>query len=111
MMKKLVRRSRADADVLAALDYYIAQATEHVVLGFIDDLELAYQHIREFPGSGSLRYAYELDLPELRAWKFHKYPYVVFYIEQAECIEVWRVLHEKQDLPASLNWDAVDKGL
>jgi toxin ParE1/3/4 len=91
MMKKLVRRSRADADVLAALDYYITNAPEYV-FGFIDDLELAYQHIQQFPASGSPRYAHELDLPELRAWKCHKFPYVVFYAENAKCIEVWRVL-------------------
>lgn len=107
-MKRLVRRSRADADVLSALDYYVTDAPEYA-LSFIDDLELAFQHIHKFPASGSPRYARELDLPELRAWKCRKFPYVVFYAEHAERIEVWRVLHERQDIPASLAWGVADE--
>lgn len=103
-MKKLVRRSCADADVLAALDYYIEHAPEYAV-AFIDDLESAYQHIQNYPASGSIRYAVELEIPELRAWKCHTYPYVIFYSETADSIDVWRVLHETRDIPASLGWE------
>jgi toxin ParE1/3/4 len=102
LTKKLVRRAIADADVLTALDYYFTNAPEYA-LDFIDDLERAYQHIEQYPASGSPRYVIELELAELRAWKCHKYPYVIFYAERAEQIEVWRVLHEKQDLPESLS--------
>lgn len=100
-MKKLVRRSIADADVLSALEYYIENAPEYA-LSFIDDLEHAYQHIQSFPESGSTRYAYELDLPELRVWRCDKFPYLIFYINHLEQIEVWRVLHSKKDIPPSL---------
>ena len=103
MIKKLVRRALADADVLAALDYYFSNAPEYL-LDFVDDLESAYQHIAQYPASGSPRYAIELNLNELRAWKCHKFPYVIFYAESSEQIEVWRVLHERQDFPESLTW-------
>lgn len=104
MTKRLVRRAVADADVLAALDYYFTNAPEYVS-DFINDLERAYQHIQRFPATGSPRYAIELELQALRAWKCRKYPYVIFYAEMAEEIEVWRVLHERQDLPESLTWE------
>lgn len=103
-MKKLVRRAMADTDVLSALDYYIGQAPEYA-LPFIDDLERAYQHIRDFPESGSTRYAIELDLAELRVWRCHAYPYLIFYVNHPHHIEVWRVLHSQKDIPTSLQTD------
>lgn len=102
-MKRLVRRARADADVVAALDYYIAHASECAV-PFIDDLESAYQHIRKYPASGSPRYAIELNIANIRAWKCRQYPYVIFYAESADCIDIWRVLHETRDIPTSFTW-------
>lgn len=100
-MKKLVRRARADADVMDALDYYLTNAPEYVS-GFIDALEQAYLHIQKHPASGSPRYAHELNMPELRVWSCHKYPYLVFYAESKIQIEVWRVLHSNRDIPASM---------
>ena len=102
-MKRLFRRALADADVLSALEYYAEYAPEYVY-AFIDDLEAAYQHIQRYPGSGSPRYAVELDMPGLRAWKCLQYPYVIFYMEADDSIEVWRVLHETRDIPPSLGW-------
>jgi toxin ParE1/3/4 len=101
-MKPLVRREQADADVLAALNYYIVNAAEYA-LSFIDDLEQAYSHIKQYPASGSTRYAHELNIPELRVWACNKFPYLVFYVEYTNQIEVWRVLHGSRDIPASLH--------
>lgn len=105
-MKKLVRRSVADADVLAALDYYVKNAPEYA-LAFIDDLERAYHHIQRFPESGSTRYAFELDLPNLRMWQCDKYPYLIFYVDLPQQIEIWRVLHRKKDIPPTFQTDKV----
>ena len=38
-----------------------------------------------------------------RFWPLGRYPYLVFYIERDEQIDVWRVLHEKRDIPAWMN--------
>lgn len=100
-MKRLLRRALADADVINATGYYLNNAPEYVH-GFIDALQQAYQHIQLYPESGSLRYAQILDLPGLRVWKCQTYPYLIFYIEHQVHIEVWRVLHEKSDIPATL---------
>lgn len=107
-MKKLVRRALADADVSAALDYYITNAPEYA-LDFIDALEQAYQHIQQYPATGSPRYAHELNLPELRVWACNQFPYLVFYAEHRNQIEVWRVLHSSRDIPASLHLDVIAK--
>ena len=103
-MKKLVRRSLADSDILSALDYYLENAPEYA-LAFIDDLEHAYQHIQHYPESGSTRYAFELDLPNLRVWRCTQFPYLIFYVDLPQQIEVWRVLHSKKDIPQTLQTD------
>jgi toxin ParE1/3/4 len=96
--KPLVRRAQADADVLDAIDYYLTVSAA-AATGFIDSLEAAYLHIRRHPGTGSPRYAHALNIPGLRFWPCGRYPYLVFYLEQTECIEVWRVLHGERDIP------------
>ena len=100
-VKPLHRRARADADVQGAIDHYLAEAPE-AAAGFIDALEAAYRHIQRAPATGSPRYAHELNLPGLRFWVCTRYPYLVFYIELADRVEVWRVLHAKRDIPAWL---------
>ncbi len=64
-----------------------------------------YAHIARHPGTGSLRYAHELDLAGLRFWPLRRYPYLVFYFPQPDHIDVWRVLHGARDLPAWLAGD------
>jgi toxin ParE1/3/4 len=104
-MKHIVRRERADQDVQEAIDYYLQNAPEHA-LAFIDALELAYRHIQRQPGSGSLRYAHELNLPGLRFWRCKRHPYLVFYFEGPDQIDVWRVLHGKRDIPTWMSDEA-----
>mgnify|MGYP003441065019 FL=1 len=101
-MKPLVRRKCADLDVQEAVDYYLLNAPEHV-LTFVDDLEKAYRHIQRQPGTGSPRYAHELNLPGLRFWGCKRFPYLVFYFESNEQIDIWRVLHGSRDIPAWLS--------
>ncbi|HEY9067576.1 MAG TPA: type II toxin-antitoxin system RelE/ParE family toxin [Burkholderiaceae bacterium] len=96
--KPLVRRARADTDVEAAIDHYLTESAE-IALGFVDALEAAYAHIRRAPATGSPRYAHELNLPGLRFWPCRRYPYLVFYLERRERIEIWRVLHASRDIP------------
>ena len=103
----LVRRARADADVLEAIDHYLVESSA-AALGFVDALEAAYAHIRRAPATGSPRYAHELNLPGLRFWSLKRYPYLVFYVERADRIEVWRVLHGQRDLPRWLQEGADD---
>ena len=101
-MKPLVRRAGADQDVDTAIDYYLAEASA-AARSFVDELERAYRHIQRHPGAGSPRYAHALGLPGLRSWPLKRFPYLVFYFESPEVVEVWRVLHGSRDVPAWLD--------
>jgi toxin ParE1/3/4 len=98
--RALVPRTLALEDVDQAITHYIAQDAATAALGFVKALERAYAHICKHPATGSPRYAHELGISELRSWPLNKYPYLVFYVEHADHIDVWRVLHMKRDIPA-----------
>ena len=98
--KPVVPRELANQDVDEAIAHYLAESAPQAALGFIDALERAYAHIARHPATGSPRYAHELNLPGLRSWPLSRYPYLVFYVEHAQHIDVWRVLHGQRDIPA-----------
>ena len=102
-MKIVIPRELANRDVEAAIDHYLVEATAKVALGFVDELEKAYAHIARHPASGPPRYAHQLGLADLRFWPLGRYPYLIFYVECDEHIDVWRVLHEQRDIPAWMN--------
>jgi len=99
MPKRVVPRARAAQDVDEAISYYLHEAGDRVALRFIDAVERAYRHISGYPASGSLRYAQELDLLGLRFWRLRRFPYLVFYIEHQDHVDVWRVLQAERDIP------------
>lgn len=98
--RTVVPRAQANRDIDEAVACYSSEAGEAVALGFIDALEKAYGQIGRHPGTGSARYAHELDLPGLLAWPLTRYPYLVFYVERPDHLDVWRVLHGQRDIPA-----------
>ena len=98
----MVPRARASQDIDDALTYYLTEAGEAAALRVIDAVEAALRHLSAHPSSGSLRFAYELDLPGLRAWPLHRFPWLVFYSETDQQVDVWRVLHGRRDIPAWL---------
>ncbi|CAN7664123.1 type II toxin-antitoxin system RelE/ParE family toxin [Phenylobacterium sp. LjRoot225] len=100
--KLVVLRETARRDVEDAVDFYAAEAGEAIALGFIDALERAFRAISRHPSAGSPRYAVELDLPGLRSHGLRRFPYLVFYIDGADEVDVWRVLHAHRDIPAWL---------
>ena len=97
-MKPLIPRLAARNDVEAALDHYLRDAGADVALRFIDALEQAYKAVSSRPGAGSPRFAHELDLPGLRCRKIGRFPYLIFYVEQRDHVDVWRVLHARRDI-------------
>lgn len=98
--KALIQRTLALDGIEQAIAHYLEQDAQAAALGFVDALEGAYAHISKHPATGSPRYAHELGIPELRSGPFHKYPCLVFYVEHADHLDVWRVLHMKRDIPA-----------
>ncbi|RVT93602.1 type II toxin-antitoxin system RelE/ParE family toxin [Sphingomonas crocodyli] len=101
--KWVVPRAQAHRDVTDAIDHYGLEAGPDVSLGFVEALEAAYRSIGEHPGIGSPRYAHELNLPGLRYRRLARFPWLVFYMERDDHIDVWRVLDARRDLPMWLD--------
>lgn len=101
MIKPALRSTLAQADIEASLDYFLSEAP-HVADEFLNALEKAVIHIERAPGTGSLRYAHELDLPGLRFWVVAKFPYSLFYLEREDYLLVMRLVHHSRDIPATL---------
>lgn len=103
-LKAMVQRALALDDVDQAITYYLEQdagaAASGFVDAFVDSLKRAYIRIGKNPATGSPPYAHALDTPGLRSWPFSKYPYLVFYVERTDHIDVWRVLHMQRNIPA-----------
>jgi toxin ParE1/3/4 len=95
-----ILREAAQRDIDQAIAHYMAEASKPVALAFIDALERAFRRIAQHPALGSPRYAHELRLDGLRAWPLRRYPYLVFYVEREDHLDVWRVLHAQRDIPA-----------
>ena len=98
--KPVIPRAQASRDVDGAITYYLGEGAYAAALGLVDALEQAYAHISRHAATGSPRYAHELNLPGLRAWPLMRYPYLVFYVERSDHIDVWRILHGQRDVPA-----------
>jgi toxin ParE1/3/4 len=100
--KRVRLRQLAAADLDDASEYFREGAGEQTALDFIDAVERVITRIGRTPRVGSLQFAYELAIPGLRAWPLPRFHYVVFYVVADEEIDVWRILHNRRDLPASL---------
>ena len=95
-------RQRAIADADSAFDYFRAEAPAGTAENFVAALERAVGLLARHPLSGSSRFAFELDIPNLRTWPLERFPYLIFYAVSNNEIDVWRILHASRDLPASL---------
>ena len=100
--KPVTLRERAARDIDEAVEHYLVEAGAAVAFAFIAALQDARRHVGEQPGSGSPRYAHELELPGLRFRTVKGFPYLVFYLERPEEVELWRILHGARDIPACM---------
>ena len=91
-MKPVILRKLAEADVDAALAYHLTEAGANTALAFVEQLEQANHRISHDSAMHSPRWGTEHNFPGLRSLRVSKFPYVIFYIEQADHIDVWRVL-------------------
>lgn len=92
----------ATLDVNATVDFYVSEAGAEVALRFVDAVEATVRRVAKSPGLGSLRFAYELSIPGLRATTVGRFPYLMFYVEGADSVDVWRLLHSSRDIPTTL---------
>ncbi|MDF1485308.1 type II toxin-antitoxin system RelE/ParE family toxin [Ramlibacter sp. H39-3-26] len=97
-----IRRARASRDGHEAIGYYLEQQAPQTAEAFVLALEQAIAHIRRHPATGSPRYAHALGLAGLRCWPCKRFPYLVFYLERPNHIDIWRILHGQRDIQDSL---------
>lgn len=98
-MKKLAVRPQALLELEESAHYY---ESEQPGLGnrFSDTVETAFEKIRETPGIGSRRY---VDVvPGLHMYVLPTFPFLIFYFDHTDHIEVVRLIHAKRDLPHEL---------
>lgn len=102
MPRKVIRRRIARVDIEEAATYYLDTAGWAVAEQFVAGVETALSRAAAHPAAGSPRYAGPLNRPGLRFWPIKGYPYLVFYLDRGEWLDVWRVLHAERDIPAWL---------
>ena len=86
--KPVVPRARANRDIDEIIAYSLREGGGRAGLRFIGALDVAYRHIARHPASRLPRYGHELDMPGLRAWPIKQHPYLVFYVEREDRIDV-----------------------
>ena len=101
-------RALAATDIEAAVTHYRDEAGPKAAHDFVNALEAAITHLRRHPLTGSLRFAFELEIPALRSWPLQEFPYLIFYVPGDDRIDIWRVLHARRDIPAHLTSDPPD---
>lgn len=100
-MKPARVRPLADTDIDRVLVDVRSQNPE-AASRLLAALERAFRDLSEHPGAGSPRYAHVLPAEGLRMWPVTRFPYLIFYFERADHLDVVRVLHGARDIPAML---------
>lgn len=106
--RPVFRRERASRDLLDAATRYLDDGGEALALRFVAAVEATIKQLAARPGSGSPRYAALIRRPGLRFRQPRRFPYLIFYVERPEHIDVLRVLHASRDIPSTLRQDADD---
>lgn len=99
-VKPVVLRAQARQDVEAAIDFYAREGGEAVALRFIGELEVSIGARR---AAGSPRLGQELGLAGVRSRLVRRFPFLIFYVERPDVVDVWRVLHARRDIPSWLS--------
>lgn len=97
--RRVVLRQAARRDIDEVIEFYVGRGAPDAALRFIEQLKRAVDEIAVHPEAGSPRYGHELDLLGLRSRLITDFPYLVFYVERSDHIDVWRVLHGGRDIP------------
>lgn len=106
--RAIILRQLALEDVQDAIDHYRDQAGERTAVDVVDALEHTFETIARHPAVGSMRWGVEMGLPGLRSLPVGGFPHLVFYVDRADHVDVWRILHGARDIPAWLRDPEVD---
>lgn len=102
MTKRVIRLESARADEREIVAHYAREARLDLSFHFTEALRDIYRSIGDRPAIGSPRYGDLLGIEGLRSRKVKRFPFLVFYVERVDHIDVWRVLHAQRDVAAWL---------
>lgn len=103
MSRPVIPRIKAEDDLDKVCAHFLSTAGTDTVVDFLLDFDKAIAMISQFPGTGSPRYGYEVELEGMRYWSMKRFPYLIFYMEKEHCIDVWRVMHSSMDIGSELD--------
>ena len=101
--KTVVRRRLAEDDIDAAFTYYLNEAGKEIAADFVVQFEKITVNISTQPTLGSPRYGHDLMLPGMRYRTMRRFPYLIFYVEKENRIELVRVLHTSRDISSLID--------
>lgn len=87
-------RGRPRARLLPALLPDVREQPAHV--------QEAFTLLGRQGGIGSPRWAHELGVEGLRCWPLSSFPYLLFYFEHDDAVDLARLLHGARDIPATM---------
>jgi len=90
MSRRIVLRPEAEADLLAARDWYEQEVPE-LAQAFADSFEAMITQIEAMPE------LYVAALENIRRGKLRRFPYLIYYRVLSDRIEVMGVLHSSRD--------------
>lgn len=102
-MKPAILRPQARADLRAEIVYYRKHAGKPIANQLASAADDALQHLQQNPGTGSPRIGQVLGISGLRSWSVSGFPLIWFYFERKDCLDVVRLLGERQDILSILN--------
>lgn len=108
--KPLLLRPLAQADIDAIIGNCLAEGGASLAGRFADQLENTLRTLATHPAIGSRRYSDLLGIHGLRSWPIKKSAYLIFYVDDARQIDIWRVLHGRQDISALLGEGDPEEG-
>ncbi len=97
-----LRTQQASQNIEQAIAHDLDKADADLAERLLEEINAAFLHIANLPGTGSPRYAKRSDIKGLRFWLLDQFPYSVFYVERSDSIDIIRLLHQASDIPQHL---------
>jgi len=97
-MKRVVQSASARDDARTTVEFYKREAGHDMASRLVDALRECFGQISQWPAIGSSQWGQVVGIADLRSVAVTGFPYVVFYVERDDCVQVWRILHQRRDL-------------
>jgi toxin ParE1/3/4 len=95
-------RPLAEEDLVSAAGYYMQEGGAALGERMFEAALAALKPVQRMPAMGSPRLGELCEIAGLRAWRVTGFPMQWLYFEQDGCIDVVRLLGDRQDIAAIL---------